>query len=58
MEFRAIKITVPMGKIGLAAEHSKPVQSRKKYTKTTKNPIKMLPQFKQLEFLINKEVLQ
>jgi hypothetical protein len=29
MEFRAIKITGLMGKIGLVAEHSKPVQSRK-----------------------------
>jgi hypothetical protein len=33
MEFRAINITGLMGKIGLVAEHSKPVQSRKKYTK-------------------------
>jgi hypothetical protein len=33
MEFRAIKITGLMGKIGLVAEHSKPVQSRKQYTK-------------------------
>jgi hypothetical protein len=29
MEFCAIKITGFMGKIGLVAEHSKPVQSRK-----------------------------
>jgi hypothetical protein len=29
MEFRAIKITGLVGKIGLVAEHSKPVQSRK-----------------------------
>jgi hypothetical protein len=29
MEFSAIKITGLMGEIGLVAEHSKPVQSRK-----------------------------
>jgi hypothetical protein len=30
MQFRTIKITELMGKIGLVAEHSKPVQSRNK----------------------------
>jgi hypothetical protein len=33
MEFRAIKITGLMGKVGLVAEHSKPVQSRRQYIK-------------------------
>jgi hypothetical protein len=45
MEFRAIKITGLMGKVGLVAEHSKPVQSLSNTLKTTTNPIKMLPQF-------------
>jgi hypothetical protein len=44
MEFRAIKITGLMGKIGLVAEHSKPVQPRNTL-KTITNPREMLPQF-------------
>jgi hypothetical protein len=36
MEFHAIKITGFMGKIGLVAEHSKLVQSRKQYIKNKK----------------------
>jgi hypothetical protein len=40
MEFRAIKITGLMGKIGLVAEHSKPVQSGKLYTKNNNKPNK------------------
>jgi hypothetical protein len=45
MEFRAIKITGLMGKIGLVAEHSKVYSLVSNTLKTITNPIKIAPQF-------------
>jgi hypothetical protein len=58
MEFRAIKITGLMGKIGLGTEHSKPVQSVSNILKTITSPIKYYHSFKHLKFLTNKEILR